>query len=138
MKREALQNIKVCPYTSEDVIEREGFLSGILGIKVGTPTGSPTGLAIKLTITESDAANGTFTAVSDKNVILDKTPLDENGSITVDTNVAGGELINFDLDLIGCKNFIKVKVEAVCTGGTSAACTVTSALALGDNKNQPV
>lgn len=138
MKREILQNIKVYPYTSEDVIEREDFISGILGVKVGTPTGSPTGLAIKLTITESDAANGTFTAASDKNVILDKTPLDENGSIVVDTDVVGGELVNFDLDLIGCKNFIKVKVEAVCTGGTSAACTVTSALALGDSKNQPV
>ena len=54
MKRALIQSVKVTPYTSEDAINREGFLSGILAVKVGSPSGSPTGMAVKLTITESD------------------------------------------------------------------------------------
>ena len=54
MKRALIQSVKVTPYTSEDAINREGFLSAILAVKVGSPSGTPTGLAVKLTITESD------------------------------------------------------------------------------------
>lgn len=54
MKRALIQSVKVTPYTSEAAINREGFLSGILAVKVGSPSGSPTGMAVKLTITESD------------------------------------------------------------------------------------
>ena len=42
MKRALIQSVKVTPYTSEDAINREGFLSGILAVKVGSPSGSPT------------------------------------------------------------------------------------------------
>ncbi len=35
MKRELLQNVKVMPYTSGDVLDRSGFLSAVLGIKIG-------------------------------------------------------------------------------------------------------
>lgn len=136
MKRELLQNVKVQPYTSENVIEKKGFLSGILGVEVGTPTGAPTGLAVKLTLTESDTPAGTFAAVADKSVILDKT-LDPDGSVTVDVAAVGGELVNFDMDLVGCKNYIKIKVEIVCTGGTNPACTTANALVLGDCAEQP-
>ncbi len=137
MKRELLQNVKVQPYTSADVIDRYGFLSGVLAVKVGTPSGSPTGLAVKLTLTESDTKDGTFAAVSDKKAVIDKA-LDENGSISVETAADGGGLVNFDMDLAGCKQFIKATVEVVCTGGTSAACTATAAIALGDSAVQPV
>lgn len=137
MKRELLQNVKVQPYTSADVIDRYGFLSGILAVKVGTPTGSPTALAVKLTLTESSAQEGTYVAVADKKVVVDKA-LDDNGSISVETAAAGGGLVNFDLDLIGCKQYIKATVEVVCTGGTSAACTATAAIVLGDSTEQPV
>lgn len=50
MKRALIQSVKVTPYTSEDAINREGFLSAILAVKVGSPSGTPTGLAVKLTI----------------------------------------------------------------------------------------
>ena len=49
MKRALIQSVKVTPYTSEDAINREGFLSAILAVKVGSPSGTPTGLAVKLT-----------------------------------------------------------------------------------------
>ena len=101
MKRALIQSVKVTPYTSEDAINREGFLSGILAVKVGSPTGSPTGLAVKLTITESDQSG-------------------------------------FDLDLVGLKQYVKVKVEITCSGGTSPECEATAALALGDASEVPV
>lgn len=119
MKRELIQNVKVTPYTSEDAIDRDGFLSAVLGVLVGTPTGSPTGLAVKLTVTECDTESGSYTPAADKLIPVDKA------------------LVNFDLDLVGCKQFIKIKVEVVCTGGSSASCTATAALVLGDKAYTP-
>lgn len=43
MKRALIQSVKVTPYTSEDAINREGFLSGILAVKVGSPSRLPYG-----------------------------------------------------------------------------------------------
>ena len=124
MKRALIQSVKVTPYTSEDAINREGFLSAILAVKVGSPSGTPTGLAVKLTITESDQQSSA--------------PLDAAGAISVSTDAEGGELVNFDLDLVGLKQYVKVKVEMVCTGGSSPSCTATAALALGDASEVPV
>ena len=111
MKRELIQNVKVTPYTSEEAIDRDGFLSAVLGVLVGTPTGDPTGLAVKLTVTECDTEGGSYTPAADTLVPVDKA--------------------------VGCKQFIKIKVEVVCTGGTSASCTATAALVLGDKAYTP-
>ena len=46
--------------------------------------------------------------------------------------------MNFDLDLVGLKQYVKVKVEVTCTGGSSPSCTATAALALGDASEVPV
>lgn len=135
MKRELIQNVKVTPYTSENAIDRDGFLSAVLGVLVGTPTGSPTDLAVKLTVTECDTKSGSYTPAADKLIPVDKA-LDADGSISLDT-AAGGALVNFDLDLVGCKQFIKIKVEVVCTGDSSASCTATAALVLGDKAYTP-
>ena len=121
MKRALIQSVKVTPYTSEDAINREGFLSGILAVKVGSPTGSPTGLAVKLTITESDQSGSGYAPVKDKLVCVGNAPLDDAGAISVTTDAAGGELVNFDLDLVGLKQYVKVKVEITCSGGTTMA-----------------
>ena len=101
MKRALIQSVKVTPYTSEDAINREGFLSGILAVKVGSPSGSPTGMAVKLTITESDQQSTGYAPVKDKLVCVGNAPLDDAGVISVTTDAAGGELVNFDLDLVG-------------------------------------
>lgn len=138
MKRALIQNIKVYPYTSGEAIDRERFLSGVLAVKVGTPTGSPTGLAVKVTLTESDTADGTFTPASDKLIPVGNKPLDDDGSISIATDAQGGALVNLDLDLVGCKKYIKAAYSVVCTGGTSAACTATAAVALGDAAEMPV
>ena len=39
MKRELLENVKVQPYTSGDAIDREGYLSAVLGVSLGAATG---------------------------------------------------------------------------------------------------
>lgn len=137
MKRALIQNVKVTPYTSEDVINREGFLSAVLGVLVGTPTDTPTGMAVKLTVTESDEEAGSYTPAADKLIPIDKA-LDADGAISVDTDAAGGALVDFDLDLVGCKQFVKIKFEIVCTGGSTPSCTATAALALGDASEVPV
>lgn len=137
MKRALIQSVKVTPHTSEDDINREGFLSGILAVKVGSPSGSPTGMAVKLTITESDQSGTGYAPVKDKLVCVGNAPLDDAGAISVTTDAAGGALVNFDLDLVGCKQFIKIKVEVVCTGDSSASCTATAALVLGDKAYTP-
>lgn len=138
MKRALIQSVKVTPYTSEDAINREGFLSGILAVKVGSPSGSPTGMAVKLTITESDQSGTGYAPVKDKLVCVGNAPLDDAGAISVTTDAAGGELVNFDLDLVGLKQYVKVKVEITCPGGTSPECEATAALALGDASEVPV
>lgn len=137
MKRALIQNVKVTPYTSEDVINREGFLSAVLGVLVGTPTGTPTGMAVKLTVTESDEEAGSYTPAADKLIPIDKA-LDADGAISVDTDAAGGALVDFDLDLVGCKQFVKIKYEITCTGGSSPSCSATAALVLGDASEVPV
>ena len=106
MKRELLENVKVQPYTSGDAIDREGYLSAVLGVSLGAATGTPTGITVKVTFTEADPA--------------------------------GSELHNIDIDLVGCKQFIKATVAVECTGGTSPSCTATCAIALGDKNVQPV
>ena len=125
MKRAILKTVKVAPYTSGDAIDREGFLSGVIGVKVGTPTGSPTALAVKAVFTHSDASDGTFTACGDKLIVLDKA-LDDDGAVSI------------DCDFVGCKRYVKATISVVCTGGSSAACTATAAIALGDKNENPV
>ena len=137
MKRELIQNVKVTPYTSETAIDRDGFLSAVLGVLVGTPSGSPTGLAVKLTVTECDTESGSYTPAADKLIPVEKA-LDAAGSISLETDAAGGSLVNFDLDLVGCKQFVKIKYEITCTGGSSPSCSATAALVLGDASEVPV
>ena len=136
MKRTLLENVKVMPYTSEDVIDREGFLSAVLGVLTGEPTGAPTGMSVKVTFTESDEKAGTYTPVADEKLVLGH--VIEEGVLEMETDAAGGQLIDVDLDLVGCKQYVKAKVEMACTGGTSPSCTATCALVLGDAAEMPV
>ena len=138
MKRALIQSIKVAPYTSGDAINREGFLSGILGVEVGAPTGDPTGLAVKVVLTECDTEGGDFTPAADKLIPVGKTTLNDDAAISIDTDAEGGALVNFDLDFVGCKQYVKADISVICTGGTNAACNATAALALGDAVEVPV
>ncbi|MBQ8135210.1 MAG: hypothetical protein IJ711_00180 [Lachnospiraceae bacterium] len=117
MKRELFQNTKVQPYTSGDAIDRKGFLSAVLGC-VASAAGE-----LKVTITHSDD-NSTYEAVSDEKVFVGE---DTTGGVYT-TTVAKDDLVNVDIDLIGCKQYVKIAV----TGAGSAA------IVLGDTAEQPV
>lgn len=137
MKRELLENVKVRPYTSGVAIDREGYLSAVLGVSLGAATGTPTGITVKVTFTECDTKNGSYTPVADKLVVPGKTT-DDTGAVTIEADPAGSELHNIDIDLVGCKQFIKATVAVKCTDGASPSCTATCAIALGDKNVQPV
>lgn len=137
MKRELLENVKVQPYTSGDAIDREGYLSAVLGVSLGAATGTPTGITVKVTFTECDTEGGSYAPVADKLVVPGKTT-DDTGAVTIEADPAGSELHNIDIDLVGCKQFVKANVAVECTGGTSPSCTATCAVALGDKLVQPV
>lgn len=137
MKRELLENVKVQPYTSGDAIDREGYLSAVLGVSLGAATGTPTCITVKVTFTECDTESGSYTPVADKLIVPGKTT-DDTGAVTIEADPAGSELHNIDIDLVGCKQFIEATVAVECTGGTSPSCTATCAIALGDKNVQPV
>lgn len=137
MKRELLENVKVQPYTSGYAIDREGYLSAVLGVSLSAATGTPTNYTVKVTFTECDTEGGSYTPVADKLVVPGKTT-DDTGAVTIEADPAGSELHNIDIDLVGCKQFIKATVAVECTDGTSPSCTATCAIALGDKNVQPV
>lgn len=123
MKRELLQNVKVAPFTSGAVIDRGNFLSAIVAAAVAT-AGKMT-----ITVTHSDAVDGPFEAATDARLAPDEGKI-ENG--VVELTVEVGDNVNLDLDIVGCKQFIKVDV----TG--AAATNATYAYALGDPQYAPV
>lgn len=114
MKRELLENTKVLPYTVSEVLDCDGFLSAVLGVKAAA-NGD-----LKITVSHCDTSTGTFTDV-------------EIGSDTA-TGLKANEIANFDIDLAGCKQFVKIAVSgsAYTSGGS------TCAIALGDKSEQPI
>lgn len=126
MKRELLKNVMVLPYASGSVVDREGFLSAVLGVSA-VAAGD-----LKVTVTHSDTADGTFTDVTDKVLFIDN--LDEATGLKVNG------VANFDIDLVGCKQFVKFTLSgaAAATGSGETAKTASCAVVLGDPYTQPV
>lgn len=122
MKRELLQNVKVFPYTSGDAINRSGFLSGVIGAKIGTAG------ELTLTVTHSDN-DSDYVPVTDVQVFPEKQT--EGGTFTTE-ELEQNDVIDIDIDFVGLKDFVKITAS-----GTGAAST-TLALALGDKNTQPV
>lgn len=114
MKRELLENTKVFPYTGGAIIDRQNFLSAIVGAKA-TAAGKVT-----IAVTHCDTEDGEFVAVSDAYLTLGN---------PASVSVAAGDVVNIDIDLVGCKRFIKI--------ATSGA-TATYAAVLGDAIISPV
>ena len=122
MKRNLFENIKVQPYTSGDAIEKTGFLSAILGGKIGTAGD------LTLTITHSDDGT-TYEAVTDERVFPEAKT--EGGVLTI-KNLAKDDVANIDIDLLGLKDYVKI------TASGAAAANTVLAIALGDAREQPV
>ena len=126
MKRNLIQNVKAIPYTSGEVIDRTGFLSAVVAVSA-LAAGS-----VKLEVTHADTAGGTFEAVKDERLVM--------GGADEVKDLKTGDIANFDLDLLGCKNFIKVTLsgDAAVSGSGDSAKTAACAVVLGDHHTQPV
>lgn len=114
MKRALLENCKVL--LEPGVIDREGFLSAIFALKAAGAVGE--GAAVSVRIEHSDTEDGGFTAVEDAEVFPSlhiKDPEKAPG-IVEGVRIAEGEVINIDVDLVGCKRY--VKITAVPEGGS--------------------
>ncbi len=122
MKRNLLQNVKVQPYTSGAVIERRGFLSVIAAALIGTAG------TLTLTITHSDDGT-TFVPVTDTKVFPEASA--EDGELTTEA-LEKDAIVNFDIDLVGLKDYVKITASGDAAPGT------TLAIALGDCDAQPV
>lgn len=117
MKRENIQNTRVIPCANGDVIDRAGMLSAVFAAKVTA------GTKVAIAITHSDTSGGSFTPVTDQVAIIGP----------AEVAVTAPQIVNFDIDLIGCKQFIKI--TATLSGSDADA---TYAIALGDAANAPV
>jgi hypothetical protein len=137
MKRELLKNVAVFPYTSAAAQDRDGFLSAVLGVVVSTITGTPTSAKITVTATECDTVDGTYTPVADALFFAEQDGVVGNVK-TISISPTDGGSFQVVLDLVGAKQFIKLDIATSFTGGTTPAATTTSAIALGDSREQPV
>ena len=113
MKRALFETVKVTPYASNETVDRFGYLSAVLGVS------ATTGGELAVTVTHADAADGTFEPVADERII----------SYGPEAAVEAGTPVMVGIDLIGCKQFVKIAVSGV---------TATYALALGDAAEAPV
>ena len=122
MKRELFQNVKVQPYTSDEAVEKEQFSSAVLGAKIGTAG------TLTVTVTHSDD-DTEYSPVTDKLVFTEKPT--ENGAVTT-VALEKDDIINFDIDLLPLKKYVKFTVLGDAAAGTALA------LVLGDSSVQPV
>lgn len=123
MKRELIQNVKAIPYTSGEAIDRAGFLSAVCAVKAAAAGN------MKVAVTHADTSTGTFEAVPDACLFVG------GGDEAKDLKV--GDIANFDIDLVGCKQFVKLTVSgAVATVAEGA--TLGCSLVLGDPAQAPV
>lgn len=121
MKRALFDTVTVLPFASGSVFDRAGYESAVLAVTVDA------GGKATVKVEHCDTAEGTFTPVPDARLFIDN-PVDKDGSAVIANEAAAEAVANLDIDLIGCKQFVKVTV----TDGAAGA------LALGDAADHPV
>lgn len=152
MKRELFQNVLAIPCKSGDAVNREGYLSAVIGVIVGS------GGSMTLTVEHSDDGE-TFVPVTDERVFPEKQTKDGKFAFEEPVGAEDDEgpvdttgVVNVDVDLIGLKRFVKFTVEMSTEGagedadkdagkdvteGTTEDSTAI-VVVLGDNSVQPV
>ena len=136
MKRELFDNVMVIANASRAVIDREGYLSAVFAADVGSFTGEPTGATLSIKVEHCDTDSGSFVAVPDTKLDPEHTSVE--GKLP-DIAVADGDAVQVNIDLLGCKRYIKITPTISFEGGTSpSAGSATYALVLGDPAEAPV
>lgn len=120
MKRALFDTVTVLPFESESVTGRMGYESAILALTISN------GAEATVKVEHSDVEAGPFEAVKDSRLFIDN-PVDKDGNAVVKNEAEEEAVANLSIDLIGCKEYIKITV----TGAEAVA------LALGDSTYQP-
>ena len=128
MKRNLFQNVLVMPYKTGDVIDRNGYLSAVVGAVVSS------GGSMSVIVEHSEDGEN-FVPVADERVFPEQQT--EGGKFTFKEPVGAEDedgpvdttgVVNVEVDLLGLKQFVKLTVE----GSDSLA------VVLGDSSVQPV
>ena len=136
MKRELFDNVMVIANASRAAIDREGYLSAVFAADVGSFAGEPTGATLSIKVEHCDTDSGSFVAVPDTKLDPEHTSVE--GKLP-DIAVADGDAVQVNIDLLGCKRYIKITPTISFEGGTSpSAGSATYALVLGDPAEAPV
>lgn len=131
MKRELFDNVKLIGKADNAIIDRSGCLSGVLAVSVGAITGNPTASDLSIAITHADTEDGTFKPVTDTMIGMEEHPSQDG--VLNKIAVKSDDKIAINMDLLGCKQYIKITPSIKFTGGTSpAAANASYALVLGD------
>lgn len=133
MKRALIENHRVI--LGQGAVDRGGFLSAVFALKV--PGEIADGIVADVLVEHSDTEDGGFEAVSDKEVYPAIYVGDKKGTLE-GISVSQSEDINIDIDLVGCKRFIKVTAAFRDKGGESVQIDYNSAVVLGDAVEVPV
>ncbi len=122
MKRTLFDTVKIVPYdATAAALDRRGYESAVLALSVEA------GKTAAVTVTTCDTETGTFVAVEDSRIFIDN-PVNSSKAAAIKNEGTEAVVANLDIDLIGCKQFIKITV----TDGTPFA------VALGDATDYPV
>lgn len=138
MKRLLFESVKAIPYSLAQAVDRLDALSGVLGISV---TSADENTVATITVAHCDTSDGEYSLVTDERLFLDDTIVErdaKNKSVQsiVTVGAAEGELVNIDIDLVGCKRFVKINVE-YAAGDDVADVTAAYVFTLGDFGQNP-
>lgn len=103
-------------------IDRLGYESATLRVGTGVTTGSPASKTINCKLTECDTSGGVYSDVSGAACT----------QITADSTEQ-----EVDVDLRGCKRYLKVVTVVAFVDGSSPKCPVASVLVLGGAAVEP-
>lgn len=106
------------------VVDRLGFLDGVVHLNTGAATGAPTAQGVALKVQHGDVSDGSDMA-------------DVTGA-TIAALAADNAQAQLDLDLIGYKRYIRVVVTTTFTAGTTPAIPSAVTIALGGADTGPV
>lgn len=125
--------------------DRLEYLSAILAVKVSGFGGNPDAAVLVLAVEHSDDGSaGSFEPVSDPLVGADnatKQMRDAQNKLVstkIYAPIDGDGVVNIDMDLLGCKQYVSVVPSVEFTGGTSPTFDAVFALGLGDKDREPV
>ncbi len=133
MKRSLIENHKVL--LGQGAVDREGFLSAVYALKV--PGELAEGTAIDILIEHGETEGGDFEAVPDPEVFPTLHVGEKEGTLE-GIAVSQGEDINVDIDLLGCRRFIRVTPSFRDGDGAEVQAEYMSAVVLGDGSRVPV